>query len=64
MGDYNKSESLLIQAIEDRRLKLGNTHLFTLNSWRILIELYEIWERPEKASEWRVKLPQIETVNE
>jgi hypothetical protein len=25
-----------------------------------LIELYEAWNKPEKAKEWRAKLPQIE----
>jgi hypothetical protein len=25
-----------------------------------LIALYEAWNKPEKAEEWRAKLPQIE----
>jgi hypothetical protein len=29
-----------------------------------LIELYEAWEKPEKAEEWRVKLQRTEAMNE
>jgi hypothetical protein len=29
-----------------------------------LIELYEAWDKPEKADEWRAKLPQTETVEQ
>ena len=25
-----------------------------------LIDLYEAWNKPEKAEQWRIKLPQIE----
>jgi len=27
-----------------------------------LINLYEAWSKPEKAEEWRAKLPQTEAV--
>ena len=50
-GDYDKAETLLIQAVEGRRLKLGDTHPHTLESWNNLIELYEVWGKPEKAEE-------------
>jgi len=29
-----------------------------------LINLYESWNKPEKAKEWRAKLPQIEAAEE
>ena len=61
---YDKAEPLLIQAIEGRRLKLGNTHPHTLESWQNLIELYEAWGKPEKAQEWWATLPQTEAVEE
>jgi len=35
-----------------------------LESWNNLIELYEAWNKPEKANEWRAKLPQTEAVRE
>jgi hypothetical protein len=50
-GDYDKAEPLLIQALEGRRLKLGDTHPHTLESWHTLIDLYEAWDKPEKANE-------------
>jgi hypothetical protein len=40
-GDYAKAEPLLIQAIEGRRLKLGDTHPRTIESMNNLIDLYE-----------------------
>jgi len=29
-----------------------------------LIQLYEAWSKPDKAEEWRAKLPKIEAVDE
>ena len=57
-GDYDKAEPLLLEAVEGRCLKLGETHPHTLESWNNLITLYEAWNKPEKANEWRAKLPQ------
>ncbi len=37
---YDKAEQLLLEAIEGCRLKLGDTHPHTLESWHNLIELY------------------------
>jgi hypothetical protein len=31
---------------------------------RNLIEIYEAWNKPEKAEEWRAKLPQKEATEE
>ena len=33
-------------------------------SWSNLIELYEAWDKPEKATKWRAKLPQTEVVDQ
>ncbi len=63
-GDYNKSEPLLLEAIAGRRLNLGDTHPHTLESLKNLIEFYEAWGKPEKAEEWRAKLPQTEAMDE
>lgn len=40
------------------RLKLGDTHPHTLQSWHNLIDLYKAWGKPEKAKEWRSRLLQ------
>jgi serine/threonine protein kinase/Flp pilus assembly protein TadD len=63
-GSYDEAEPLFIQALEGRRLKLGDTHPHTLQSWNNLIALYEAWNKPEKAKEWRTKVPQTEVVDE
>jgi hypothetical protein len=57
-----EAESLLLEAVEGRRLKLGDNHPHTLESWLNLIELYEAWNKSEKAKEWRAKLPQTKAV--
>jgi hypothetical protein len=47
-----------------KHLKIGDTHPHTLESWNNLIDLYEAWGKPEKAKEWRAKLPKTEAVDE
>ena len=61
---YEEAESLLLEAVKGRRFILGDTHPHTLESWQNLIELYEAWNKPEKAKELRAKLPQTEAVKE
>ena len=51
-------EPPLLEAVEGRRLKLGDEHPHTLESWKNLIELYETSDKPEKAEEWRGKAGQ------
>ena len=63
-SDYNKAEPLLVEAVKGRCLKLSGTHPHTLESWRNLVELYEAWDKPEKAEELRKKLLQMETVEQ
>ena len=50
----------LLEAPEGRRLKLGDTHPQTLESLNNLIALYEAWNKPEKANEWRARVEQNE----
>ena len=57
-----EAEPLLLEAIKDRRLKFGDTHPHSIESWNNLIELYEAWNKFEKAEKWRAKLPQTEAV--
>ena len=61
-NQYDDAEKLLLEAIEGCRLKLGDIHPYTLESWHELINLYEALNKPEKAKEWRVKLPQVEKI--
>jgi len=53
----NEVELLLLEVVEGRRLKLGDTHPHTLESLDNLIETYEAWNKPEEAEKWRAKLP-------
>ena len=45
------------EAIEGRRIKLGDTHPHTIESLNQIIDLYEAWNKPEKAEKWRTELP-------
>ena len=63
--EHNKeAEKLLLEAIDGPCVKFGDNHPRTLKSINNLIELYEAWDKPEKAKEWRVKLPQKEAAEE
>jgi tetratricopeptide (TPR) repeat protein len=57
MERYVDAEQPLLEAVEGRRLKLGDTHPRTLESWNNLIELYDAWDKPDKANKWRARLP-------
>ena len=61
---YDEAEPLLVEAVTGRHLKLSDSHPYTLQSLNNLIDLYEAWNKPEKASEWRAKVPKTETVDE
>jgi hypothetical protein len=39
-------------------------HPHTIESWHNLIDLYQAWNKSEKAKEWRAKLSQTEAVEE
>jgi hypothetical protein len=63
-GNYDKSEPLLLETLEGRRLKLGDTHPNTLESMNNLIKLYETWNKPEETEKWRAKMSKTEAVTE
>ena len=55
-----EAEELFLEAFEGRHLKVVDNHPHTIESMRNLVELYEAWNKPEKAEEWRVKLFHME----
>jgi hypothetical protein len=57
-GHYAKAEELLLEVSKGRRHILGANHPHTLQSLNNLIDLYEAWNKPEKANDLRVRLPQ------
>jgi serine/threonine protein kinase/Tfp pilus assembly protein PilF len=61
---YEEAEKYLLEAVEGRLSKLGDKHPHTIESIKNLIALYEAWNKPEKAKEWRAKLTQTEAKTE
>ena len=61
--EYAEAEPLLIRGYEG--LKSRETRLFPLvqktvpEAAALLAQLYEAWGKPEKAAEWRAKLPPV-----
>ena len=62
--DNSSAGPLLIKGVKGCHLKLGETHPHTIESIKSIIDLYEDWNKPEKAEEWREKLPRTEAMNE
>ena len=63
-NNYDKGEQFFLEALEGRRWKLGDEDSDTSGSTNNLIDLYEAWNKPEKANDWRAKLTQIEDLEE
>ena len=56
-GDYDKAEPLLVELLESSQHVLSEGHPHTAAAMNELIKLYEDWGKPQKAEEWRAKLP-------
>jgi hypothetical protein len=54
---YNEAQTLLLEAFEFSHRVLGPLDQSTIESILKTIALYEAWNKPEKANEWREKLP-------
>jgi tetratricopeptide (TPR) repeat protein len=54
---FNDAEQLLLNAEETAWRVLGDDHEITNICVTNLIALYEAWDKPEKADQWRAKLP-------
>jgi tetratricopeptide (TPR) repeat protein len=55
---YDVAEQELIALLKSVREHLGEVHPETRGCILAFINLYEAWNKPEKAEEWRIKLPQ------
>ncbi|MFC1633530.1 hypothetical protein ACFL5Z_01700 [Planctomycetota bacterium] len=64
MYQQKESDETELNFKQGRRLKLGDTHPLTLESLNNLIDLYEAWNKPEQANQWRAKPSQMETVEQ
>jgi len=54
---FEEAERSLLQAHRVLSRVLGPEHKRTRNAVKILIDLYEAWNRPDLAAEWRNKMP-------
>lgn len=63
-GRYDEAEPLILEGLDIQRRLLGEEHRSTANTIKNLIEFYEAWGKPEKAKEWRAKLPRKESTEE
>ena len=63
-GQYAGAEQQLIKALEFSRRLFGEEHPETRACLEHFVRLYEAWDEPEKAEEWRAKLTQREAVEE
>ncbi len=54
LAQYEEAEPLLLEAY---RGLLLDPALDTKDTIRYLVKLYDTWGKPEKAAEWRAKLP-------
>ena len=54
---HAEAETALLEAHEILTSGLGADHSETLKVTPNLVDLYEAWGKPEKAAEWRAKLP-------
>ena len=61
---FGEAEPLLLQAFQRRENQFGPEHNYTIDMLDQLVSLYEAWNKPEKAQEWRAKLPQTEATIE
>jgi serine/threonine protein kinase len=57
-GRYDEAENRLLEAYKGRASKLGPEHPMALKSLNNLVDLYEAWNKPERAKQWRAKLPE------
>ena len=53
---YDEAEQQLKSAYERYSSILGTEHSFTQDTLKLLIELYDVWGKPEKAEEYRALL--------
>jgi hypothetical protein len=57
-------ENDVLGSIETQCLIISIERTYTLQTSYNPIDLYEAWNKPEKAEDWRAKLPQTEAVKE
>jgi non-specific serine/threonine protein kinase/serine/threonine-protein kinase len=54
---YDDAERIYLRTIQGKAKVLGPTHPSTNRTMQRLAEMYERWGKPDKAAEWRARLP-------
>lgn len=52
-GSYPEAEELLLTGYRQLRISLGEKSIYTVVALERVIDLYELWSKPEKAAEYR-----------
>lgn len=55
-GQYDKAEPLLLEILELYQVVMSEGHPNTVAAINELIKLYDAWEKPQQAEQWRTKL--------
>jgi len=61
LGRFEQAEENLLTGYDEVRQALGDEHKETQTVLRKIVDMYEKWQRPDKANEYRAKLPQATT---
>ncbi|MBN2446456.1 MAG: serine/threonine protein kinase [Phycisphaerae bacterium] len=54
---YADAETIFLECYEGFNAIFGPTNMRTVQAMKLLVELYEAWDKPNEADEWRAKLP-------
>ena len=57
MGRYEEAEQELLEAHRVVQAAVGSEHKQSIKAIKHLSSLYDAWSKPDKAAEWRAKLP-------
>ena len=58
LDNFERAESLGMECLASSTAVFGPTHQRTLGVHQLRVDLYEAWNKPGKAAEWRAKLPE------
>jgi tetratricopeptide (TPR) repeat protein len=53
---YLEGADHLEEGYQEFKTFLGEDHVYTRGAIELLVDLYEAWNKPEKAEEWRTRL--------
>ncbi len=56
LHQYEKAEAALLESFQILSTTLGPTHEQTVGTVKLLVDLYESWQKIQEAKEWRKKL--------